>query len=198
SWGKIDVALKKELRGLPGDCSLAGFLWEYRGVRNIRGLHELAIEQILAWADAHSKRTGRWPIKSSGAIPGTGGETWRGIDFALRQGKRGLPGGSSLPRLLAERRCVPNRLAMGPLSIEQILAWADAYFERSGRWPNTTSGPVAELPGVTWNAIHKRLVKGRLGLPGGSSLRRLLETHGRFRLEGDGRATRRTMNHKEH
>jgi hypothetical protein len=32
------------------------------------------------------------------------GETWRGIDQALLQGLRGLPGGSSLTKLLKQGR----------------------------------------------------------------------------------------------
>ncbi|MEX2119723.1 MAG: hypothetical protein WD847_09020 [Pirellulales bacterium] len=180
TWGKINEALRKGERGLPGGATLAGMLFEYRGVRNVQGLPRLTIEQILAWADAHYARTGRWPTRLSGPIPGARGETWSGVNVALSHGKRGLPGGSSLPRLLAEHRGVPNRLAMSPVSVEQILAWADAYFERTGRWPNTRSGPLFELRGVTWFAVDKWLRIGRRGLPGGSSLRRLLQAHGRI------------------
>jgi hypothetical protein len=180
TWLKVDLALRQGERGLPAGGSLARLLSEYRGMRNIHGLPNLTIEQILAWADAHYARTGRWPTRLSGTIPGTRGETWCAVNVALSHGRRGLPGGSSLPRLLAEHRGVPNRLARGPFTIEQVLDWADAHFERTGRWPNTCSGPVAELPGVTWNTIHKWLVKGRFGLPGGSSLRRLLQAHGRI------------------
>ncbi|MEX2119722.1 MAG: hypothetical protein WD847_09015 [Pirellulales bacterium] len=181
TWQAVDMALSQGLRGLPGGSSLPRLLARRRGVRNHLMVPPLSIEQILAWADAHFARTGRWPSKLSGPIPGTRGETWSGVDGALRLGQRGLPGGSSLPRLLAERRRVPNRHAM-PFSVEQILAWADAHFKRTGRRPNTRSGTVAERPGVTWLMVDGWLRTGRHGLPGGSSLRRLLQAHGRVRL----------------
>jgi hypothetical protein len=38
--------------------------------------------------------------RESGAIRGVAGETWHGVDQALRWSYRGLPGGSSLGRLL--------------------------------------------------------------------------------------------------
>jgi hypothetical protein len=60
--------------------------------------------QILAWADAHRERTGRWPSRASGVVAAAPGETWVAIDQALRRGDRGLPGGDSLARLLARRR----------------------------------------------------------------------------------------------
>jgi hypothetical protein len=37
------------------------------------------------------------------------GETWRGINLALLQGLRGLPGGSSLHGLLRARRNIPGK-----------------------------------------------------------------------------------------
>jgi transcriptional regulator with XRE-family HTH domain len=62
------------------------------------------IEQILAWAEAHHKRTGEWPKIHSGLIPEALGETWRRVDNALKLGLRGLPGGSSLAELLGLQR----------------------------------------------------------------------------------------------
>jgi hypothetical protein len=64
----------------------------------------LEIEQILVWADAHHARTGEWPTAMSGLIPEAPGETWTAVHLAIRRGGRGLPGGSSLPRLLREHR----------------------------------------------------------------------------------------------
>src|SRR5438094_729721 len=86
---------------------------------------DLEIEQILAWADAHHARTGRWPTAEAGPIADAPGETWNALDKALKKGGRGLPGGSSLACLLEERRDVPHRLHLPRLSIEQILRWAD-------------------------------------------------------------------------
>jgi hypothetical protein len=60
-------------------------------------------EQILGWAKGHFGREGRWPVYKSGSIKAAPGETRASVDFALRYGKRGLPGGSSLAKLLANR-----------------------------------------------------------------------------------------------
>ena len=74
---------------------------------------KLTEAQILAWADAHKKRTGRRPNAGSGAVLGAALETWAALDVVLRHGGRGLPVGSSLARLLEERRAVPRRWVRG-------------------------------------------------------------------------------------
>jgi hypothetical protein len=79
-------------------------LAEKRGVRNRGALPDLSVEQILKWADAHSKKTGEWPKVKSGAVLGALGESWGIIDGSLSRGRRGLSGGSSLAKLLAEKR----------------------------------------------------------------------------------------------
>jgi hypothetical protein len=140
-------------------------------------LPPFTVEQILAWADAHHRRTRRWPIAGSGAIAEAPGETWAAVDAALRDGRRGQPGGSSLARLLGEQRGIRNRMALPPFTVEQILAWADAHFQRTGNWPRRSSGPIAEAPGETWLAVHSALQQGDRGLPGGSSLARVLAEH---------------------
>ena len=71
---------------------------------------QITAAQILAWADAHYRRTGRWPGTASGPVTaGPLGLTWRTVDNALRLGLRGLESGSSLARLLAEHRHVRNQ-----------------------------------------------------------------------------------------
>jgi hypothetical protein len=139
----------------------------------------LSPEQVLAWADAHRERTGRWPRQRSGCVDGVDGLTWHGIDDALRLGLRGLPGGDSLARLLARERSVPNRMALPPLTVGQILRWADAHRRRTGRWPSAAAGPVLAAPGLTWRGVQSALFLGHRGLPGGDSLAALLDRHRR-------------------
>jgi hypothetical protein len=134
----------------------------------------LTLEQILQWADRHHERTDKWPTTSSGSIEDALGETWRNVDACLRQGIRGLPGGVSLPQLLADQRGVRNQMDLSPLTYEQIVAWADSYYQRTGRWPNVNSGPIADVPGESWRNIQTSLHQGLRGLPGGSSLAQLL------------------------
>jgi hypothetical protein len=174
TWANVDHALRVGLRALPARSSLARLLAEQRGVRNIHGQPPLTVEQILAWADAHLARTGAWPTKKSGFLPEAKNEKWCDLDGALQHGRRGLPGGSSLPKLLAEHRGVRNRMQLPPLTDETILAWADAHRQRSGAWPTAKSGAVTEASGETWMAIQMALNHGHRGLPGGSSLALLL------------------------
>jgi hypothetical protein len=61
--------------------------------------------------------------------------------------------------------------------VSQILAWADAFKERSGRWPLNTDGVAEGGPNMTWCAVDQALIKGHRGLRGGQSLAKLLLTH---------------------
>lgn len=180
NWGAIDQGLNVGVRGLPGGSSLAKLLAAARGVRNPAALPRLEHWEILVWADRHFDRTGRWPADSSGAIPEAPGETWAAVDAALAAGTRGLPGGDSLARLLARRRGKRNAADLPPLTPELILGWADAHFARTGGWPHRHSGPVADAPGETWQGVVSALRNGRRGLPGGSSLARLLDAERGF------------------
>jgi DNA-binding XRE family transcriptional regulator len=160
---------------------LAQILDEFRGVRNCKRLPRFKVSKILVWADAHCHRTGNWPQKDSGPIVGAPGETWLAVEMALHHGRRGLPGGSSLARLLAEKRGKRNFGNLPTLPVKRILSAADAHFRRTGSWPHVKSGPIPELPGESWNRVQKALVAGFRGLPGGSSLYQLLVAHGRIK-----------------
>jgi len=174
TWEGIDAALRHGLRGLPAGSSVARLLAQRLGVRNKASLRPLSETQVLRWAKAHRTRSGQWPNGSSGPIPDAPGETWKGVESALRQGGRGLPGGSSLPKLLGEKRRSRSRSQPARLTIPRILAWADAFHTRTGRWPNVASGPIAVAPGENWRTVHEALYKGYRGLPGGCSLAQLL------------------------
>jgi hypothetical protein len=174
NWTALNQALATGVRGLPGGTSLASLLAEHRGKRKRTAPPPLTEEQILRWADAHYARTGSWPQGSVEPIPDAPGETWNAISCALRLGRRGLPGGSSLTNFLAARRGAPVYTPCPDLSLPQVLAWADAFHARTGRWPHTRSGPIAEAPGASWHAVNTALRDGVHGLPGGSTLAALL------------------------
>ncbi len=180
TWRGVDDALRHGLRGLPVGVCLARLLAARLGARNRTCLPRLSPELILVWAEGHFRRTGSWPTSQSGAVVEAPGENWKGIDTALGRGHRGLPGGSSLARLLAERRGVRNRASLPPLTRAQILAWAAAHCRRTGRWPMSDSGPIAEAPAETWKAVDLALRYGWRGLPGGVSLARLRRSNARI------------------
>jgi hypothetical protein len=134
----------------------------------------LTEDVILAWADAHHERTGTWPGCQSGPVEGTAGETWMAVEMALNHGQRGLPGGSSLAWLLAERRGVGDYYLRPPLTVTAIFAWCDNHHRHTGAWPKAVVQPIPESPGDTWAGVDSALKKALRTLPGGSSLARLL------------------------
>jgi hypothetical protein len=100
----VESALREGLRGLPPGSTLAHLLAQHRGARNKAQPPPLTEEQILAWADAHKARTGRWPTQTSGPVADAPGEKWHALQAALLNGYRGLPGGDTLSRLFRRRR----------------------------------------------------------------------------------------------
>jgi hypothetical protein len=175
TWSAVNTALEVGHRGLRGGSSLARLLFEHREVAGGKCLRPLTERQILIWADARYRRTGRWPKWNSGGIPETSGGTWSRVDDALKAGHRGLPGGSSLARLLFEKRGVRSQSCVPPLTEKQILKWADAHYRGTGQWPGCKGGAIADAPGETWANIDAALRMGQRGLPGGSSLPLLLQ-----------------------
>jgi hypothetical protein len=173
TWLAVDTALSRERRGLVGKSSLAALLARSRGVPNPAQPLPLTEDLILGWVDAHRQRTGSWPRARNGPVLDAPGETWPAINKALHEGHRTLPGGSSLAELLVRRRGVRNNWHLPPLTERQVLAWARAHQARTGRWPTGGAGPVHEAPEETWEGMDAALRKGRRGLPGGSSLRKL-------------------------
>ena len=176
TWYGIDSALKSGRRGLPGGSSLA-VLAGHRGLRNPADVPRLSVRQVLEWVEEPRERTGRWPTTTSGPIHSAPGETWLAVDRSLRVGSRGLRGGSSLSRLLAEKRGVRNHRDLPRLTVRTVLAWADRHFARNGRWPVVKAGAVEGVLGQTWSAVDAALTLGLQGLPGGDSLARLLARH---------------------
>jgi hypothetical protein len=135
----------------------------------------LTINDILKWADQHHEWTGRWPITRDGPVLGVQGETWEGINTALRKGGRGMKGGTSLTRLLARRRgALDTRRIRPDLTREQIIDWARSHQLRTGEWPTRESGQVPSAPDVSWSTVWRTLRRGGTHLPGGESLRDLL------------------------
>ncbi len=145
--------------------------------------------QILSWADLYFEATGRWPIgrDRTARVPGAFNEKWQTLDLALRRGSRGLPGGSSLARLLAKHRGVRNRKGLPRLTTRKILALADSFFAEHRKWPAVDSEPQL-IPGTNgdkWIGVDDALRRGLRGLPGASSLARVLSKHRGFRNIAD-------------
>ena len=123
-------------------------------------------------------------MANTGPIPSYPGETWVAINSALHQGKRGLPGGSSLAEVLRVHRGIRNKSNLPKLTKKEIIHWAKAHFHRTGKWPSVNSGPIHESPGETWKAVGMALIQGLRGVLGGSSLARVLKRY-RVRANAD-------------
>jgi hypothetical protein len=133
---------------------------------------------ILEWIDVHKRHTGEWPNKHSGPVVGGYlGDNWRKIDNALKLGLRGLRGGDSLAKLLIQARGVRIKHYAPDLNEGIILEWADRHREQTGRWPTEDSGEVESETGENWNKINAAHREGLRGLPGKSSLAKLVAVH---------------------
>ena len=88
-----------------------------------------------------------------------------------------------VPRLLLKDfeqafyvRAVQRTTSKEPLTVPQILEWADEHRKQTGKWPSKVS-KRCPAPGETWGAIDMSLKCGSRFLPGKSSLGRLLAEH---------------------
>jgi lambda repressor-like predicted transcriptional regulator len=113
----------------------------------------LTIEQIIAWAEDHHQRTGKWPTQKSGPVLTAPGETWAAINQALRSGLRGLPR-SSLSKVLREQFRLPERRGKKPLFNRD-----EAITICGKRQTGYTLKELAEDYQVSINTIRKYLQK---------------------------------------
>lgn len=79
-------------------------------------------------------------------------------------------------RAARRKRIIAGRWKKPVLRVMQIVAWADEYVKKAGRWPISTDGRVSGTD-ETWSCIDAALRVGVRGLPGGDSLARLLARH---------------------
>ncbi len=177
TWLRVIAAVQQGLRSLPKRTSLNALLREHRDVESNRSLRlKLTKEKIVELLREYHERTGEWPGElTQDPELEKKGLNWRKIDRSLREGARGLPGGTTLVRLIAETFGVRNGSRPGALRESQIRAWALAHRQRTGEWPSRDSGEIDGAPGEKWANIHQALRAGMRGLPGGMTLRQFIE-----------------------
>lgn len=172
-WKRIDEVLRTGGRGLSGGTSLSKLLSSRRKrLYACKGV-SLRRNEILKWAAHYHELIGRLPTRDSGPVHGVLGETWNAIDAALRTGSRSLPGGSSLAGLLKEYK-PPYPECGRKLNERLILRWAGEFFKRVGYWPTRRSAYTDSSRREKWAIIDQSLVNGYRGLPGNSSLAKLI------------------------
>jgi hypothetical protein len=183
TWEHINWALNAGTRSLEKHVSLARLLTDNRGVRHRLDQPSLTLTQINNWVLKHYLQHHRLPRVKDGEIPGSDGESWQMIDESFRRGRRGLArsGYSSLKAFLESRFPKPefgqHAYRRPRFSVPQILRWADAYYSKTGKWPCSASGEVAESEGDTWLAVNHALTRGTRGMTAGKSLDQLLGEH---------------------
>ena len=177
TWSAINAALRTGSRGLTGRTSLPQLLDKKRGVRNRLAQPTLPAKKILAWADAHKRKTKKWPNRESGNVIGMPGENWSAIHEALRHGRRGHKAGGSLAKFLSKNRDRPYRKKGGPLAVKQILTWAKSHHKRTGYWPTKDTGKITGTANERWGTIDAALKGGFRKMRGDSSLAKLLDKH---------------------
>jgi len=168
TWTAVDLALSRGHRGLTNRTSLTTLL---------RGDRSLTEERIIRAAQNWMKSSGKWPAQGSGWCAELRC-SWARVNAALREGQRGLQGGSSISKLLEERGLVVNLQSKSRhISIDQIVTAAQDWKRNTGKRPGQLSG-IDPVLGRTWGAVNLALSVGCSGLPGGSSLAKLLDEHG--------------------
>src|SRR5947209_12526863 len=76
----------------------------------------------------------------------------------------------------------PPKSGPPPLTVAEVLTWADAHKDRTGSWPIAVCEPIPEAPlGTNWRQVDNALRIGLRGLAGGSSLAQLLAEHRGYR-----------------
>lgn len=149
----------------------------------------ISVEQLRQAVDAYRlAHGGRFPTAyDDDALPGL---TWERIDSRLRDGHRGLPGGTSLSKWLDE--AYPAERYQAPITSASMLAWVTAHLAANGGdFPHVASG---QIPGVnrTWMNLNDALRKRQLAFTRCSSLSAWLDEQ--FPLDRKKPAARLTAN----
>lgn len=176
TWGSLNSSLKRGSHGLSvSGSSIPKLLNKYLSERK-----NLTEDLIWEVAQEWLKQTGKWPnIGVVGKINHLKNMTWALVNKSLKEGLHGLPGGSSLLKLLTERGASIKQ--RNEICLTEALIWkaAQNWFKRTGSWPaERTIGNIPELPNCNWVQLNQSLRTGLHGLPGGSSLAKLLVFNG--------------------
>ena len=143
----------------------------------------LTIDLITDWIGQYIEKHRKQPNRNSGSIAfapeSYEGITWPTVDAALKNGSRGLPGGSSLADLIQEKFGIMNPANLPPLIKDMIVKWVTQHIAKHGEKPLRSSGPVEfatdDYEGITWAAVDSAFKQGSRGLPCGSSLASFIE-----------------------
>ena len=107
NWSQIHLWFNQGLRGFPGGYTLSD-LRQKNGLCDPYEFGQVSENKIISWMRQFEEKTGKWPKQSDKevwekdeegkwrAIPRL---NWSALELWLRQGMRGLPGGSTVSQL---------------------------------------------------------------------------------------------------
>lgn len=153
---------------------------------------DLADDTIIQWIEEYKQRHGRFPTHQSGDVePSMSTDepiTWQGVNGCLSNGFRGQEPGQSLASFIAKHFGIINGTNRKTYTPELILEWAEHFYKANGYYPTKRSGAVdyGIIDGyseTSWSSIDACLRRGRLGLPGGDSLHKLILEHSSHKLK---------------
>jgi superfamily II DNA or RNA helicase len=175
TWQRINAALAQGQRGFPGGDSLPRFLHRELGVVHRLASARLSVRRVLEWVNEHKARFGTFPTIHDNRAPALG-ESWLAINAALERGSRGLPGGSSLPKLLAEHRGVTRGIHRPRLKLATIVGWARSHHKATGQWPTEGAGEIVGTD-ERWDNIAQCVRLGLRGCPAGWTLKKVIDKY---------------------
>ena len=152
-------------------------LLEAESLEDNRFSDKITEETILEDADRFFQQHGFWPkTNSSFGVPDKSYESWTHYDIYLSRGQRGLPGGSTLAKLLQKERGVQNPKGKPRLTEDIILYDIQSFYNLHGRLPNKRETlPVPGKPLETWSGYNSALYGKTRGISERSSLCKLIE-----------------------
>ncbi len=150
---------------------------------------DITEEMIIEWVKQYYDEYGKYPNDHSGKIVYAKEPiSWSALTHDLKHGFRGLSGGSSLSKFISQHFNIATIATSKAYTKQQVLLWADEFFNEHGYYPTKRSGlvPYSLRDGynkISWAAIDVCLRDGMKGFAGGSSLYRLLKKEGQHKLK---------------
>lgn len=187
-WVKLPKTwpgLNQTLLFLPGSSSLS----ELQAERGL--LDNWTEDKIKHWCVLFYEKEGRYPSVNDKVIweKNRAGEwmerggTWHVVHEALKFGRHGLPGGSSLAQFKSEHGLQDE------WTEAKVLRLIHLFHEKTGKWPSIHDETVWDRNDkgwvktrMKWDAVNYALKVGRGELPGGSSLAEFKKQHGLYDL----------------
>lgn len=175
TWNAINTALNRGNRSFSPGSSLASFTETEFGIKNPKRKPTLSEDGIRELIQNFIARHGRKPQKTDGLIEHHEGNlSWQIIDRRLRDGNKGLSGGSSLAIFSETHFGIRDQVKIPEVSLDLIRFYIQKHFAKYKKYPTSKSGKIefaeGELKGISWHSVNQAIKAGKTSLPKGSTL----------------------------